>query len=177
MVIKMKINNNLFKGDKSGADNGMMLGASAGGGIGAVAGAAIGFYVGNKLGVAKNNSLEKMAKEMGIKIVDGHVPDVIDAKKILEEGGIWYKKDNVILTVGDHPHGLLCDTKTLDNCYVYAFTPQDYLEGNNNYVDLIKDYSMKGMVVGTLTGTIIGSLVGATIGALLGSNEDRGKKG
>ena len=175
----MKINNNLFKGDKSGAAKGMIMGAATGGGIGAAAGGTIGLYVGNKVG--KNTALEKFANEMGIKIVDAHAPehypDLVETKKILEEGGILYKKDNLIFIVGDYPKEFACDPKTLDNCYVYTFTPQDYLEGNNNYVDLIKYYSMKGMVVGTLIGTFIGSLVGATIGALLGSNEDMGKKG
>jgi hypothetical protein len=127
--IKMKINNNLFKGDKSGAAKGMMLGAAAGGVMGATAGGTIGLYV------AKNTSLEKIANEVGIKIVDDHVPDVINDKEILEEGGIWYKKDNVILTLGDHPYGLPCDPKTLDNCYVYTFTPEDLL--GNDYKDLI----------------------------------------
>jgi hypothetical protein len=112
---------------------------------------------------------------MGIKIVDAHAPDVINDKEILEKGGIWYKKDNVIFTVGDDPRGLPCDTKTLDNCHVYTFTPEELL--GNNYKDLIKNYAIKGMVVGTLTGTFIGSLVGAAIGILLGSDEDKGKKG
>ncbi len=167
----MKIKNNLFKGYKSGADKGMMLGAATGGVIGAAAGGTIGLYIGNE--VAKKTSLEKIANEMGITIVDDYSPDVINDKEILDKGGsIWYKKDNVIFTVGDDPRGFVCDPKTLDNCYVYKFTPEDLLRK-----DLIKNYSIKGMVVGTLTGTFIGSLVGATIGALLGSNEDKGKKG
>jgi uncharacterized protein YcfJ len=173
----MKINNNLFKGNKSGVDKGMMLGAATGGVMGAAAGGTIGLYVGNE--VAKNTSLEKIANEMGITIVDAHAPDVINDKEILEKGGIWYKKDNVIFTVGDNPNGLPCDTKTLDNCHVYTFTPEELFgsNGNNNYKDLIKNYSIKGMLVGALTGTFIGSLVGATIGVLLGSDEDKGKKG
>jgi uncharacterized membrane protein len=165
----MKINNNLFKGDESGAAKGMMLGAATGGVIGAAAGGTIGLYV------AKNNAIEKIANEMGILVVDAHVPDVINDKEILEKGGIWYKKDNLILKVGDHPYGLPCDTKTLDNCYVYIFTPEEFL--GNNYKDFIRNYSIKGMVVGALTGTFIGSLVGAAIGVLLGSDEDKGKKG
>jgi len=165
----MKINNNLFKGNKSGSAEGMMLGGATGGLIGTVAGGAIGSYV------AKNTSLEKIANEVGIKIVDDHVPDVIKTKEILEEGGIWYKKDNVILTVGDHPYGLPCDPKTLDNCYVYTFTPEDLLA--NDYKNLIKNYTIKGTVVGALTGTFIGSLVGAAIGVLVGSDEDKGKRG
>jgi|GEM_PF-4246203 len=173
----MKINNNLFKGNKSGVDKGMMLGAATGGVMGAVAGGTIGLYVGNE--VAKNTSLEKIANEMGIKIVDANAPDVINNKEILEKGGIWYKKDNVILTVGDNPNGLPCDTRTLDNCYVYTFTPEELFgsNGNNNYKDLIKNYSMKGMLVGALIGTFIGSVVGAFMGPLVGSDENKGKKG
>jgi hypothetical protein len=170
----MKINNNLFKSAKSEAAKGMMLGAATGGVMGAAAGGTIGLYLGNE--VAKNTSLEKIANEMGIKIVDDYGPDVIDAKKILEEGGIWYKKDNVIFTVGDDPRGELpCDPKTLDNCYVYTFTPEDLL--SDKYKDLIKNYTLKGMVVGALTGTFIGALVGAFTQVLVGSDEDKGKKG
>ncbi len=165
----MKINNNLFKGDKSGADKGMMLGAATGGVIGAAAGGTIGFEV------AKKTSLEKIANEMGITIVDDHTPDVINNKEILEKGGaVWYKKDNLIFTVGDDPRGFVCDPKTLDNCYVYNFTPEDFFR---DYEEKLKNYSMKGMLVGAVTGTFIGALVGATIGALVGSNEDKGKKG
>jgi uncharacterized protein YcfJ len=163
----MKINNNLFKGDKSGADKGMMLGAATGGVMGAAAGGTIGLYVGNE--VAKKTSLEKIANEMGIKIVDAHAPDVINDKEILEKGGIWYKKDNVIFTVGDDPRGG-------GTQYVYTFTPEDFFR-NDYKKDLIKNYSIKGMLVGTLAGTFIGSLVGAAIGVLLGSDEDKGKKG
>jgi len=169
----MKINNNLFKSNKSGAAKGMMLGAATGGVIGAAAGGTIGLYVGNE--VAKKTSLEKIANEMRITIVDDHTPDVISDKEILEKGGaIWYKKDNLIFTVGDDPRGFLCDPKTLDNCYVYNFTPEDFFR---DYEEKLKNYSIKGMLVGALTGTFIGALVGAFTGILLGSDEDKGKKG
>jgi uncharacterized protein YcfJ len=176
----MKINNNLFKGDKGIDINAMMVGAAAGG----ATGGAIGLYVGNKVGnkVAENMGYEKLANEQGIKIIDGYAPDFIDDREISKEGAIWYKKDNVIFTVGDDPMGLPCDTKTLDNCHVYTFTPEEFFKNNvkvnaDDYKDLIKNYAIKGMVVGTLTGTLIGSLVGAAIGVLLGSDEDKGKKG
>ena len=174
----MKINNNLFKGNKSGADKGMMLGTATGGVMGAASGGTIGFYVGNE--VAKNISPEELAKKMGIPIVEDHVPDVINEKEILKKGGaVFYTKDNVILTIGDNPRGG-------GTQYVYTFTPDKFFKNNVNvnvninaddYKDLIKNYSIKGMLVGTLTGTFIGTLVGAFIGVLLGSGEDRGKKG
>jgi hypothetical protein len=94
----------------------MMLGAATGGVMGAAAGGTIGLYV------AKNTSLEKIANEMGITIVDDYGPDIINDREILEKGGIWYKKDNVIFTVGDHPWGLECNTKTLENCYIYIYS-------------------------------------------------------
>jgi uncharacterized protein YcfJ len=178
MVIKMKINNNLFKADKSGSDKGVMLGAATGGVMGAAAGGAIGLHVGNEVGnkVAENMVYEKLANEQGIKIVDDYAPDVINKKEILEKGGaVWYKKDNVIFTVGDDPRGG-------GSQYVYTFTPEEFFKNNVNvndddYKDLIKNYSIKGMLVGTLTGTFIGALVGAFIGVLVGSDEDKGKKG
>ena len=168
----MKINNNLFKGDKSGAAKGMMLGAATGGVVGTAAGGTIGYYLGKEV---KNIELEKMANKMGITIIDDHAPDIISYKEVLEKGGIWYKKDDVIFTIGDHPWGLECNTKTLENCYMYTFTPEDLLA--NDYKNLIKNYTIKGTVVGALTGTFIGSLVGAAIGVLVGSDEDKGKRG
>jgi outer membrane lipoprotein SlyB len=178
----MKINNNLFKGDKNGAAKGMMLGAAAGGVIGAVAGHGTGSVLGKE--VAKKTSLEKDG--MRIKVED-------DLKTIsverLFDAPIWDKKGNVIYTVGDDIRSTEpCTPSTLENCYIYTHTPEEffgdpdykkYLEKfsiqTENEKRIIKNYSMKGMLVGALAGTFIGSVVGGFIGALVGSDE--GKKG
>ncbi len=180
----MKINNNLFKSDKSEAAKGMMLGAATGGVMGALVGNATGSVLGKE--VAKKTSLEKDG--MRIKVEDD--PKTISVERLFD-APVWDKKGNVIYEVGDDIRSTeRCTPSTLDNCYVYTYTPEEYF-GDPNYEKylekfsiqteeekkLIKNYSMKGMLVGTLTGTFIGALVGATIKALVGSDEDKGKKG
>ncbi|MGC8815085.1 MAG: hypothetical protein ACP5O4_02650 [bacterium] len=123
--------------------------------------------------VGEKTSLEKTANKMGIKIIDAHVPDVIDKKQVFEEGSVWCKKDNVILTVGDNPNmAILCNIETLDNCYIYKFNPKELL--GVRYKNLIEDYTIKGALTGMLTGAFVDTLVGTTIGILI--NKDINKQ-
>ncbi len=161
----MKVKGNLFNNSVNSVVNPTLAGIAIGGGTG--------LFIGHKIG--ENIALEKAAENMGIKILNEHVPDIIDKKQIFKEGGIWYKKDNLILTVGDNPNVEIpsCNVENLDNCYVYQFEPKELL--GDEWKKFIVKYSIGGSIIGMIAGAFLGGLVGTAIGLCLSNNENNSK--